>query len=177
MTPERWKKIEEIFQAALDLSGDEREQFMRAECGDDKDLRAEVEKFIARFETEDSFLESPVWTDSRFLQSQAKREIASSLDDAVSANKDGKSFVGRQIGVYRLTKELGKGGMGEVFLAERADGEFNQKVAIKLIKRGMDTDFIVRRFATNAKSPPPSITRTSRDFSTAARPRTICRIS
>jgi serine/threonine protein kinase/Tfp pilus assembly protein PilF len=146
MTPERWKQIEDIFQSALDLKGDERERFVRAECGDDEELRREVEKFIARFETEDSFLESPVWTDSRFLQSQIKREIASSLDDEGVSNKDAKPFVGRQIGVYRLTKELGKGGMGEVFLAERADGEFNQKVAIKLIKRGMDTDFIVRRF-------------------------------
>jgi serine/threonine protein kinase/Tol biopolymer transport system component len=146
MTPERWEKIESIFQAALDLSGEEREQFVRAECGDDAELRAEVERFIARFETEDSFLESPVWTDSRFLQSQAKREIASSLDSEIVSNKEAKTYVGRQIGVYRLIKELGRGGMGEVFLAERADGEFNQKVAIKLIKRGMDTDFIVRRF-------------------------------
>jgi serine/threonine protein kinase/Tol biopolymer transport system component/tetratricopeptide (TPR) repeat protein len=146
MTPERWEKIESIFQAALDLSGAEREQFVRAECGGDAELLAEVERFIARFEIEDSFLESPVWTDSRFLHSQVKREIASSLDDQIDANKNAKIFVGRQIGVYRLTKELGRGGMGVVFLAERADGEFNQKVAIKLIKRGMDTDFIVRRF-------------------------------
>ena len=146
MNAERWKKIEDIFQAALDLTGDERERFLCAECGGDKELRSEVERFIARFETEDSFLESPVWTDSRFLQSEIKKEIAYSLDEQISAGKDAKSSVGRQIGVYRLTKELGKGGMGEVFLAERADGEFNQKVAVKLIKRGMDTDFIVKRF-------------------------------
>lgn len=85
MNPERWKQIEEIFQVALGLNGDEREKFVRAECGDDAQLRAEVEKYISRFETEDSFLESPVWTDSRFLQSQVKKEIASSLELAASA--------------------------------------------------------------------------------------------
>ncbi len=145
MDSDRWKKIEEIFQAALELSGGEREKFVREECGDDENLRREVEKYIARFETEDSFLESPVWTDSQFLQSQVKRDIASSLEDAESAQVV-ESFVGRQIGAYRLVKELGKGGMGIVYLGERADGEFSQKVAIKLIKRGMDTDFIVKRF-------------------------------
>lgn len=55
-------------------------------------------------------------------------------------------LIGKRIGVYELKKELGRGGMGVVYLAERADGEFNQKVAVKFIKRGMDTDFIVRSF-------------------------------
>jgi eukaryotic-like serine/threonine-protein kinase len=56
------------------------------------------------------------------------------------------SMIGRQIGVYRLEREIGRGGMGAVYLAERVDGEFNQTVAIKLIKRGMDTDTILKRF-------------------------------
>jgi len=56
------------------------------------------------------------------------------------------SMIGRQIGVYRLEREIGRGGMGAVYLAERVDGEFNQTVAVKLIKRGMDTDLILKRF-------------------------------
>jgi serine/threonine protein kinase/tetratricopeptide (TPR) repeat protein len=56
------------------------------------------------------------------------------------------AMIGRQIGVYRLERELGRGGMGAVYLADRVDGEFNQTVAIKLIKRGMDTDLILKRF-------------------------------
>ena len=55
-------------------------------------------------------------------------------------------LVGRTIGVYRLADEIGRGGMGAVYRAERVDGEFDQTVAIKLIKRGMDTDMILRRF-------------------------------
>src|SRR6476620_10276662 len=55
-------------------------------------------------------------------------------------------LIGRTIGVYRLIKEIGRGGMGAVYLAERVDGEFDQTVAVKLIKRGMDTDPILKRF-------------------------------
>ncbi len=56
------------------------------------------------------------------------------------------SMLGRRVGVYELRREIGRGGMGAVYLAERVDGEFRQTVAIKLIKRGMDTDLILKRF-------------------------------
>lgn len=56
------------------------------------------------------------------------------------------SMIGCRIGVYRLEQEIGRGGMGAVYRAERVDGEFDQTVAIKLIKRGMDTDQILTRF-------------------------------
>ncbi|PYS99008.1 MAG: hypothetical protein DMF63_13120 [Acidobacteria bacterium] len=56
------------------------------------------------------------------------------------------SMIGRRVGVYRLDEEVGRGGMGVVYRASRADGEFDQTVAIKLIKRGMDTDLILKRF-------------------------------
>lgn len=56
------------------------------------------------------------------------------------------SMIGQRVGVFELKRELGRGGMGAVYLAERADGEFDQTVAVKLIKRGMDTDLILKRF-------------------------------
>ena len=56
------------------------------------------------------------------------------------------SMIGKRVGVYELKREIGRGGMGAVYLAERVDGEFRQTVAIKLIKRGMDTDLILKRF-------------------------------
>src|SRR5574338_1395757 len=55
-------------------------------------------------------------------------------------------MIGRIIGPYRLEEEVGRGGMGAVYRAERIDGEFAQTVAVKLIKRGMDTDLILKRF-------------------------------
>ena len=63
-----------------------------------------------------------------------------------SDNIPENSMIGRRIGVYRLDEEVGRGGMGVVYRAERADGEFDQTVAVKLIKRGMDTDLILKRF-------------------------------
>ncbi|MBS1796640.1 MAG: protein kinase [Acidobacteria bacterium] len=145
MNPQKWQQIEEIFQDALDLPAGERERFIAEKCGADEDVRAEVEKFIARFEQNEDFLESPVWTDSRLLESQARRELAASLDEELPAAENG-ALAGARIGAYRLIEELGRGGMGVVYAAERDDGEFRQKAAVKLIKRGMDTDFIVRRF-------------------------------
>ncbi len=145
MSPERWHRIEAVFQSAVDLPKNERSTFLDAECGPDDDLRLEVERLLASDESADEFIESPVWTDSRFLTTTAKKEISESVDP--SANGDERDgYVGRIIGAFRLTGEIGRGGMGAVYLAERADGEFHQRVAIKLIKRGMDSDFIIRRF-------------------------------
>ena len=63
-----------------------------------------------------------------------------------SDNIPENAMIGRNIGVYRLVEEVGRGGMGVVYRAVRADGEFDQTVAVKLIKRGMDTDLILKRF-------------------------------
>jgi serine/threonine protein kinase/tetratricopeptide (TPR) repeat protein len=145
MTPEKWQKMESIFQLAMDLPSDERTEFVRRECQDDDDLRAEIEKLIPGAGTGKDFLESPAWMDNLLLESELRNGIINSLEDENRATVD-RLFTGRQIGVFRLTEEIGRGGMGVVYLAERADGEFYQKVAIKLIKRGMDTDFILRRF-------------------------------
>jgi eukaryotic-like serine/threonine-protein kinase len=147
MSLNRWQQIEEIFQAALDLPPAERLGFVSANCPNDPDLKLEIEKLLADYDSAENFIESPVWTDSHFLNSDAKRKIASSLDEAAPGNGTDKDrMIGQRIGVFELKKEIGRGGMGAVYLAERADGEFRQKVAVKLIKRGMDTDFIIRRF-------------------------------
>lgn len=143
MTPERWKQIEDLFQAAADIPAAERSGYVSAHAGEDLTLKAEVEKLLASLDDADAFIESPIWTDSNFLNTSAKRALSKSLDAEKNGHDD---FLGQRIGVYQLTRQIGRGGMGAVYQAERADGEFQQTVAIKLIKRGMDTDFIVRRF-------------------------------
>lgn len=145
MSPERWQKIEAVFQAAIDLPKHKRNEFLLAECGQDEKLRFEVERLLASDDSAEEFIESPIWTDSSFLNTTAKKEISESVDRTVN---DGgtDAYLGRTIGAFQLMSEIGRGGMGAVYLAERADGEFYQRVAIKLIKRGMDSDFIIRRF-------------------------------
>jgi eukaryotic-like serine/threonine-protein kinase len=145
MSDNRWQQIEEIFQSALDLAPAERLRFVNERAAGDIELKQEVEKLLANYESAESFIESPVWTENPFLNSAAKRNINESLNKKINENGE-NTFIGRRIGVFELKEEIGRGGMGAVFLAERADGEFEQKVAIKLIKRGMDTDFIIRRF-------------------------------
>ncbi|MGH9769682.1 MAG: protein kinase domain-containing protein, partial [Blastocatellia bacterium] len=134
MTPERWKQVKDIFNAALDRSVDERETFLDEACGGDLSLRHQVEHLINSHEQAGDFIEVPA----------AAFQDSLPPDDAVTMQFD--SMAGRQVGVYKLIREIGRGGMGAVYLAVRADKEFRQRGAIKLVKRGMDTDFVIRRF-------------------------------
>ncbi|HMS09990.1 MAG TPA: serine/threonine-protein kinase, partial [Pyrinomonadaceae bacterium] len=140
-----WQRIEETFHAALDLPAAERSSFVRNRLSNAPELIPEVEKLLRSEAADQQFIEASVWTDNRFLSTKAKKEISNSLSDAPPTDAT-SNLHGRKIGVFRLVGELGRGGMGSVYLGERADGEFEQKVAVKLIKRGMDSDFIVRRF-------------------------------
>ena len=133
LTPERWEQVEEIFNDALDRPIDERGAFLTEVCGDDLSLRHQIEYLIDCYEQAGAFIEAPA----------ASRD-SSLPEDAVTMQLD--SMIGRQVGAYRLVREIGRGGMGAVYLAVRADEEFRQRVAIKLVKRGMDTDFVIRRF-------------------------------
>ena len=134
MTSECWKQVKEIFNAALDRSAEERESFLNSACGDDPSLRQEVERLLNSHQQAGDFIEAPA----------AASDDSLATDDAVTLQLD--SLIGRQVGAYKLVREIGRGGMGAVYLAVRADREFRQRVAIKLVKRGMDTDFILRRF-------------------------------
>lgn len=145
MLPERWRQIEEIFLSAADLPKTERDAFLSEKCGEDASLRSEVEKLLAGDDSAADFIEVPIWTDSRFLNTSAKKEISNSLSNG-DDGADRDNFLGKRIGPFKLTREIGRGGMGAVYLGERVDGEFDQRVAVKLIKRGMDSDFIIRRF-------------------------------
>lgn len=144
MSPERWQKIEEVFQTVIELAPGERKPFLTENYSADADLIAEVERLISDYEEAGDFIESPVWTDSFMLGGSFRNQIGDALNEEIK--QDNGSMIGKRLGVYRLTDEIGRGGMGAVYLAERADGEFRQRVALKVIKRGMDTDFIVRRF-------------------------------
>src|SRR5215218_3216141 len=130
MSPERWREIEEVFQAAVEMPRTDRAQFLDKLCGNDAELKSEIQKLLESDDSASDFIESPIWTDSNFLNTSAKKELSSSIDRETGGDRD--SFLGKEIGVYRLKEEIGRGGMGAVYLAERADGEFQQRVAIKL---------------------------------------------
>ena len=135
MTPERWKQIEEIFHGALELGEAERLKFLSTRTHGDADLRVEVEKLLSQFDQASSFIEQPLYDSA---SSGVLRELLDDLDD--------DPMVGKVLGNYRIEREIGRGGMGAVYEAVRADGEFRLRVALKVVKRGVDTDFVLRRF-------------------------------
>src|SRR5215210_2165163 len=133
MTPERWRQVEEIFQAALDLSPEDRNRYVSDVCAQGTELRRDVESLLTQYDSAGELLEQPVYGNTEM----------SALESFV---EDKDPMLGRRLGSYRIEREIGRGGMGAVYEASRADNEFNKRAAIKLVKRGMDTDFILRRF-------------------------------
>src|SRR5688500_5997940 len=127
MTPERWQKVDVIFQEAIELPPVQRDDFVLQACGGDHELRAEVQSLLAH-EVEDSFLKVPIQGAARSL------------------TKDADARTGQRIGVYRINRLIGHGGMGAVYSAVRDDDQYEKQVALKVVKRGMDTDFVLNRF-------------------------------
>ena len=115
MTPERWRKIEEIYHAALEVRGDQRAAYLKEACAGDSDLLREVESLLAQAKTADSFLETPA------LAGAAKM---------FGAPPD-QSLIGRQMGSYQVISLVGAGGMGEVY--EALDTKLGRNVAIKVL--------------------------------------------
>lgn len=128
MDPERWGRIKELFSAALEHPAGEREAFLAA-AEADAALVERVRSLLAAHEAAGDFLENE------------RLDLARHFADAMPS-----TTLGQRIGSWEVISEIGRGGMGEVFLAVRADGAYDQQAALKLLKRGMDTDEIVRRF-------------------------------
>jgi len=117
MTPERWRQVAQIAADALEVDAPAREAFVVQACGGDQELQREIESLL-----------------------DADRPGGVSLDSGIESDQPDR------IGVYRVVREIGRGGMGAVYLGERDDGQFDQQVAIKIVKRGMDSRAVVRRF-------------------------------
>lgn len=130
MNLEKWAKVKEIFNAALELSATDRENFVESTCGADETLLFEVKSLLDAEKDAKEFIESPAFSPVTKLVNEARNS----------------SRLGQIVGAYKLEKEIGRGGMGAVYLGSRADREFHKQAAVKLIKRGFDTDEIVRRF-------------------------------
>ncbi len=129
---EAWGRALEIFQDVADLEPPERDLHVAAACGGDDALRRRVVDLL----TADSEADSP-------LDRSAAQRLARFLEGG-DALLDG--WIGRQLGPYRLVRELGLGGMGIVFLGERCDGHFEQRVALKVARLGLAGDEAIRRF-------------------------------
>ena len=105
-----------------------------ARCGADARLRREVEGYLRRVSAAEHFLVAPPTALAARLIVEGHEAV------------NGSRYVGRRIGSFRVVRQIGRGGMARVFLAERADGQFAQHVALKLLRPGFDSDVDVERF-------------------------------
>ncbi len=124
MSDDRDARMREIFFEALDLEGPARDAFLERASAGDTALRAEVEALLDADAAAGRFLDPEIH----------------------AAGGHSEERVGARLGPYRLQAVIGIGGMGAVYVAERADEEFHKRVAVKILKRGMDTDDVLRRF-------------------------------
>lgn len=127
MEKNNWEKIEALFHAGKALPESARSAFLDVQCGADEDLRQSVASLLEHADKEPE-LDAVV--------QHAAHSLLSEKHD----------LTGQRIGAYLVTGELGQGGMGAVYLAERADDQYRQKVAIKLIRAGAASDEVMRRF-------------------------------
>jgi len=126
---DRFRRIDAVFDAVVDMPTQEQAAFVSQACGDDTALRDEVLELLRAYQSSDSFLDSPAV------------RIAAPLLEAAAALA---GPVPDRIGSFQVVREIGRGGMGRVYLAERVDGQFEQRVALKVIQHG--TPGILRRF-------------------------------
>jgi serine/threonine-protein kinase len=134
MDAERWRRVEEVLDVALASDGDDWSALLDEKCAGDPALRLEVTALLDRVTTARRYLELPPAASAAALIAEA-RELEAGI-----------SYEGRRIGAYRIVREIGRGGMSRVYLAERADGVFAQTVALKLLRANLDTEIDRSRF-------------------------------
>ncbi|MEW6736242.1 MAG: protein kinase [Acidobacteriota bacterium] len=130
VNPEYHDKLSEIFLAALEYEAVAREQFLEQACNDDIRLRQDVERMLAAHQHSHPILDVPVFEKGLAVINQSVRQI----------------IVGQQFGKYYITREIGQGGMGAVYEAERSDIPTAKPVAIKILKQRIDTSVNLLRF-------------------------------
>jgi non-specific serine/threonine protein kinase/serine/threonine-protein kinase len=126
---DRWQRVKEVFAGALERP--DRSAYLERACRDDPELRSEVDSLLAAHAATDGFIEKPA---------------AARLEPAPAP-----TWIGRRLGAYRIVGELGSGGMSEVFRAVRADDEYHKEVAVKILRPGYDTQFLLERFKSEKR--------------------------
>jgi len=137
LTPARWQQLKELFTLALGQDPGQRAVFLQEACAEDESLRTEVESLLAASD------------DGKAATQKVFRSVSSSHPQPLP-EEEKDSLLGHRVGDYRVERRLGYGGMAAVYLASRADEQFQMKVAIKLLRPDLDRDELLRRVDAEA---------------------------
>src|SRR5262245_44581647 len=138
MNPDRWRQIGQLYHSALEMELEERAAFLDGACGDDAELRREVESLLQARQQADGFIDGKV------------AGVADVINE-IAAHQQTTSLVGRSLGHYQALSLIGAGGMGRVYLAE--DTRLGRKVALKLLPAAFTNDRErLRRFKQEARA-------------------------
>ena len=137
MNPERWQKLDELFHSALEHRGDARAAFLAAACDRDDELLQELESMLTHHQQAEDFMELPAYG----IEAQS----------LVSGERSSQTLVGKTLGPYDVLGELGRGGMGEIYLA--FDNNLQRQVALKFLRDDLTADKPrLRRFNQEARA-------------------------
>ena len=134
MQAERWKRLKDLFAAAVERPASQREDYVREACGDDPALRHELLELLQAEMVEDGFIEQPAADDLGWAGIAGER-----------------TWIGRQIGPYRIVDVAGRGGLSRVYRAVQEGADFERQVAIKLLRPGYGGGALQRRFRAEGR--------------------------
>jgi non-specific serine/threonine protein kinase/serine/threonine-protein kinase len=137
MQAERWRRVEELYHTAMEQEEAQRAAFLENSCAGDEALRVEVVSLIVYGRQGGRIIDKP-----------AVEVVAAAMAEDLRAEggMTADKMIGARIAQYRIVEKLGEGGMGDVYRAVRADEQFEKHVAIKLVRQGLDTEFVYARF-------------------------------
>jgi len=136
VTSNRWREVRQLFDTVLDMPAERRGAYLAEHTQGDEELKREVEQLLTSFEESESMLTMP-----------AVAGLETLIPPTPKTRSGGAGMLeGQRVGPYRLLKKIASGGMGAVYVAARDDHEFEKKVAIKVVRPGMDTEGILQRF-------------------------------
>jgi eukaryotic-like serine/threonine-protein kinase len=122
-----WQRVQTLFLESVEMPTEERSRFLQFSCASEPWMLSEVESLLAADVNSGALIEAAV------------QGVAASFFDT-------HDLIGERLGIYRIVREIGRGGMGSVYLALRDDREYQKEVAIKIVRRGMDTADVLKRF-------------------------------
>ncbi len=156
MLSKRHQKSSDLFHAACEMAPDARAAFLEEACAGDTKLRAEVEALLVQDEQHPSFLEHPAKHENQGRSAPETESVRADrerpgLGKRLHAKMGTLTSQPERVGPYKILQELGEGGMGVVYLAEQTE-PIRRRVALKLIKLGMDTKQVIARFETERQA-------------------------